>query len=50
MYGTRYVSSLKGMSSVTDTYVYGNDVTYSNGTYKLNASRSREGAWIEIGN
>ncbi len=35
MYGTRYVSSLKGMSSVTDTYVYGNDVTYSNGTYTL---------------
>ena len=35
MYGTRYVSSSKDMSSVTDTYVYGNDVTYSNGTYTL---------------
>ena len=35
MYGTRYVSFFKDMSSVTDTYVYGNDVTYSNGTYTL---------------
>ena len=35
MYGTRYRSLFKGMSSVTDTYVYGNDVTYSNGTYTL---------------
>ena len=35
MYGTRYTSSSKSMSSITDTYMYGNDVTYSNGTYTL---------------
>ena len=34
MYGTRYDSSF-AYSSATDAYVYGNDVTYSNGTYKL---------------
>ena len=35
MYGTRYVSSVKDMSSVTDAYYYGNDITYSNGKYTL---------------
>ena len=35
MYGTRYVSSTKDMSSVTDAYYYGNDITYSNGKYTL---------------
>ena len=35
MYGTRYTVSSKKMSSVSDAYVYGNDVIYSNGTYTL---------------
>ena len=35
MYGTRYERYYKSMSSITDTYMYGNDVTYSNGTYTL---------------
>ena len=35
MYGTPYTYSTKSMSSVTDTYYYGNDVTYENGTYTL---------------
>ena len=35
MYGTVYRYSSKSMSSATDTIYYGNDVTYSNGTYTL---------------
>ena len=35
MYGTNYEYTSKTMTSVTDTYKYGNDVTYSNGTYTL---------------
>ncbi len=40
MYGTRYVASSKDMRSVTDDYVYGNDVTYSNGTYTLKDTKT----------
>ena len=35
MYGTVYSYSSKSMSSITDTYYYGKDVTYSNGKYTL---------------
>ena len=35
MYGSVYTSNSKSMNSVTDTYYYGNDVTYQNGTYTL---------------
>ena len=35
MYGTLYTYSSKSMSSITDTYYFGNDVTYQNGTYTL---------------
>ena len=35
MYGTVYSYSTKSMSSITDTYYYGNDVMYENGTYTL---------------
>ena len=35
MYGTVYSWSNKSMSSITDTYYYGKDVTYENGTYTL---------------
>ena len=35
MYGTVYTSNSKNMNSVTDSYYYGNDVTYSDGMYTL---------------
>ena len=35
MYGTVYSYSTKSMSSITDIYYYGKDVTYENGTYTL---------------
>jgi hypothetical protein len=35
MYGTVYNRSTKDMSSVSSSYLYGNSVTYSNGTYTL---------------
>ena len=38
MYGTRYTYSSKTMSSISDTYKFGNTVTYSNGTYTLSGS------------
>ena len=35
MYGTPYTYTNKSMSSDTNSYVYGNSVTYNNGTYTL---------------
>ena len=35
IYGTSYAINSKNMSGITSTYYYGNDVTYSNGTYTL---------------
>ena len=35
MYGTRYTNYRVNMSGNTNTIIYGNDVTYSNGTYTL---------------
>ena len=35
MYGTRYTSSSKTMSSLSGSIVFGNDITYANGTYTL---------------
>ena len=35
MYGTRYINYYVNMSHNTNTIIYGNDVTYSNGTYTL---------------
>ena len=49
MYGTVYTRSSKSMSSVTDTYYYGNDVTYSNGTYTLTDTISSS-SWSSIYN
>ena len=49
MYGTVYTRSSKSMSSVTDTYYYGNDVTYSNGTYTLTDTISSS-SWSNIYN
>ena len=45
MYGTRYTYSSKNMSSITDTYMYGNDVTYSNGTYTLSGKTITSSSW-----
>ena len=49
MYGTVYERSSKNMSYVTDTYYYGNDVTYSNGTYTLTDTISSS-RWSSIYN
>ena len=35
MYGTRYTAKSKDMSSLSGSIVFGNDVTYTNGTYTL---------------
>ena len=35
MYSTIYTYNSKSMSSITDAYVYGNDVTYTGGQYTL---------------
>ena len=49
MYGTVYSYSTKSMSSVTDTYYYGKDVTYSNGTYTL-TNTITSNSWSSIYN
>ena len=49
MYGTPYTYSTKSMSSVTDTYYYGKDVTYSNGTYTL-TNTITSNSWSSIYN
>ena len=49
MYGLVYTSSSKSMNSVTDTYYYGNDVTYQNGTYTLVDTMSSSN-WSSIWN
>ena len=49
MYGTVYSYSTKSMSSITDTYYYGNDVTYENGTYTL-ANTITSNSWSSIYN
>ncbi len=49
MYGARYVYSSKSMSSITDTYYYGNTVTYANGTYTL-SNTTTSNSWSSIYN
>ena len=44
MYGTRYTSAYKSMTSISDSYVYGKTVTYSNGTYTLNTTTTSKGS------
>ena len=46
MYGNVYEVYYVEMSSVTDAYVYGNSVTYSNGTYTLTNTIS--GVWSDV--
>ena len=49
MYGTVYSYSTESMSSVTDTYYYGKNVTYSNGTYTL-TNTITSNSWSSIYN
>ena len=53
MYGTRYINYYVNMSHNTNTIIYGNDVTYSNGTYTLKdaiTSTSYDADYETIGN
>lgn len=53
MYGTRYTNYYVNMSGNTNTIIYGNDVTYSNGTYTLKdtiTSTSYDADYKTIGN
>ena len=45
MYGTVYTFSLKQASTLTTSYVYGGDVTYSGGTYTLTDTITSTGDW-----
>ena len=45
MYGTRYTYSSKSSSNLATAYVYGNDVTYSGGTYTLTNTMTSTGTW-----
>ena len=45
MYGTRYSFSSEYSSNLTTPYVFGNDVTYSNGTYTLIDTMTSTGTW-----
>ena len=45
MYGTKYSSSKKDGSALATAYMYGNDVTYSNGTYTLIDTMTSSGDW-----
>ena len=45
MYGTRYTSTEKTSSNLSTAYIYGNDVTYSNGTYTLINTMTSTGTW-----
>ena len=45
MYGTRYTRSTKSTSNLATAYIYGNDVTYSGGTYTLQNTMTSTGTW-----
>ena len=45
MYGTRYEFSRKTSTQLEYRYLYGNDVTYSNGTYTLVDTMTTQGTW-----
>ena len=45
MYGTRYTTTFKTSSNLARSYKYGNDVTYSNGTYTLSDTITSTGTW-----
>ena len=45
MYGTKYALTYKTSSYLSTPFVYGNDVTYSDGTYKLTNTMTSNGSW-----
>ena len=45
MYGTRYETSTKSNVNLSNAYIYGNDVTYSGGTYTLTNTMTTTGTW-----
>ena len=45
MYGTIYIRYNREVSQLNDSYVYGNDVTYSGGTYTLTNTMTTTGTW-----
>ncbi len=45
MYGTIYIRYNREVSQLNDSYVYGNDVTYSGGTYTLTNTMTSTGTW-----
>ena len=49
MYGTPYAINSKNISGITNTYYYGNDITYSNGKYTLTDTISSS-SWPSIYN
>ena len=45
MSGTRYIQGGKKLNNDSNPYVFGNDVTYSNGTYTLTNTMTSTGTW-----
>ena len=45
MYGTRYTNSRKTSDDLATSYKYGEDVTYSSGTYTLTNTMTSTGTW-----
>ena len=45
MYGTVYDCSVKPSNHLNTSYIYGNDVTYSGGTYTLTNTMTSTGTW-----
>ena len=45
MYGTRYTTLSKTKSDLATSYVYGNGITYSGGTYTLTNTMTSTGTW-----
>ncbi len=46
MYGTVYESSYKHANDLSSGYIYGNNVTYSNGTYTLQDTITASGSYL----
>ena len=45
MFGESYYTTYKAMASDTTKYVYGKDVSYSNGAYTLTTTKTGSGSW-----
>ncbi len=46
MFGTRFTYSSRNSSTLKTPFVYGGDVTYSNGTYTLTDTMTSTGTWL----